>query len=255
MGNLIGPPGSVRDFCRQLTRSQPSYLHLLYFEKCVEMVAPKDGAEVYPTEVLAFAPAIPPPDPPAAPLVNTLDEVDGLDFKRDTPIEATNPDDVDEKSRFSPNSQMSVPFPSLAHTASHLSAARVGLELEEDAAPPPPPPLPRSRSILLAGLVTCTFVTSAMSMMSLNIALPTIQIELDMRPEDLQWVTSAFVLTSGCFLLLAGRMADVHGRKLVFLCGMSWFAIWNLIGGFMKNGAALVVARALAGSGVAMGYV
>jgi len=88
--------------------------------------------------------------------------------------------------------------------------------------------------------------------MSLNIALPTIQSDLNMSESDLQWIASAYTLTSGCFLLLSGRMADVHGRKLVFICGLIWYAIWSLAGGFMKDGAGLVVTRALAGSGGAM---
>lgn len=73
-----------------------------------------------------------------------------------------------------------------------------------------------------------------------------------MQTSDLQWIASAYTLTNGCFLLLSGRMADVHGRKLLFLCGLTWWSIWCLIGGFMKNGAALIITRALAGSGAAM---
>lgn len=52
-----------------------------------------------------------------------------------------------------------------------------------------------------------------------------------------------------------GRMADIYGRKLVFLCGIFWLGLWSLVGGFMNNGAALVVTRALAGSGAAMRQV
>jgi len=93
---------------------------------------------------------------------------------------------------------------------------------------------------------------SAGGNMALNIALPTIQTDLNMLETDLQWLSSAYSLTSGCFLLLSGRMADVHGRKLVFICGLSWYAVWSLVGGFMRTGAGLIIARALAGSGAAM---
>jgi MFS family permease len=74
-----------------------------------------------------------------------------------------------------------------------------------------------------------------------DIALPTIQTDLNMREAALQWIASALTHTSGYFLLLAGRMADVHGRKLVFMCGLGWYAVWCLIGGFLKNGAGLVI--------------
>jgi MFS family permease len=73
-----------------------------------------------------------------------------------------------------------------------------------------------------------------------------------MRETDLQWITSAYSLANGCFLLLSGRLADIHGRKLVFLCGITWVGIWTLVGSFMYSGAGLVVSRALAGIGAAM---
>jgi hypothetical protein len=55
--------------------------------------------------------------------------------------------------------------------------------------------------------------------MGLTISLPAIQEELGMPEADLQWVSSVYNLTAGCFLLLAGRIADIHGRKLVFVSG------------------------------------
>lgn len=91
--------------------------------------------------------------------------------------------------------------------------------------------------------------------MLMTISLPTIGLELDMPQDSLEWITAAYSLTYGCFLLLSGRLADVHGRKLVFLCGLSWFALWHLVGGFLNNGPGLVVTRALAGSGAAMRLV
>ncbi|WVR05117.1 hypothetical protein IAU60_002129 [Kwoniella sp. DSM 27419] len=114
------------------------------------------------------------------------------------------------------------------------------------------PPLSKTRLICVAATVTFTLVMSAAGSQSLNIGLPTIQKDLDMLDTDLQWIASAFSLTNGCFLLLAGRLADVHGRRLVFLTGLVWYALWTLVGGFMQNGVGLVVSRALAGIGAAM---
>ncbi|KLT38369.1 MFS general substrate transporter [Cutaneotrichosporon oleaginosum] len=87
--------------------------------------------------------------------------------------------------------------------------------------------------------------------MSLSIALPAIMADLNVPEAQLQWISSAFALTNGCFLLLAGRLADVYGRKMVFVVGISWNALWNLVGGWMNNTAGLVVTRALAGVGSA----
>ncbi|WWC90107.1 uncharacterized protein L201_005040 [Kwoniella dendrophila CBS 6074] len=113
-------------------------------------------------------------------------------------------------------------------------------------------PLSRLKLFFIAFTVTFTMCMSAAGSQALNIGLPQIQKDLKMTDSDLQWIASAYSLTNGCFLLLSGRLADIHGRKLVFMTGVLWYAIWTLIGGFMKNGAGLVVARALAGCGAAM---
>ncbi|WWC61212.1 uncharacterized protein I303_103792 [Kwoniella dejecticola CBS 10117] len=123
---------------------------------------------------------------------------------------------------------------------------------ESDVPPITSTPLSKTRLFLVAATVTFTMCMSAAGGQTLNIGLPTIQTDLKMTDSDLQWIASAYALTNGCFLLLSGRLADVHGRKLVFVTGVLWYALWTLIGGFMKNGAGLVVTRALAGCGAAM---
>jgi len=121
--------------------------------------------------------------------------------------------------------------------------------------PPTPRPLSRFQLVVVAALVTFTLCMSSAGAMTLTIALPTIQDDLNMNEHDLQWIAAAYSLTNGCFLLLSGRLADVHGRKKMFLAGTIWNALWTLIGGFMNTGAGLVVTRALAGMGAAMRWV
>jgi MFS family permease len=53
----------------------------------------------------------------------------------------------------------------------------------------------------------------------MNIALPSIGSELDVSPEDLSWIVNGYVLTFGGFLLLGGRLADLLGRRRVFVAG------------------------------------
>ena len=118
-----------------------------------------------------------------------------------------------------------------------------------------PPPLSKSRKIGLICIVTFTMAMSAGGSTSLNVALPIIQSDLNIAEVNLQWIMSAYTLTSGCFLLMSGRMADVHGRKLCFLTGVGWYAAWTLIGGFMQSSEGLIVSRALAGAGAALGWV
>ena len=150
-----------------------------------------------------------------------------------------------------------LPMTDMPRTLSHLSAksgpsAPLG---SDEVYQPPPPPLSTSKQILIGSIVTLSMCVNSGSGMGLTIALPSIQTDLNMAEADLQWVTSVYALTAGGFLLLSGRLSDVYGRKLVFCVGLVWTAVWTLIGGFMKNGAALIITRALAGMGQAMRYV
>jgi EmrB/QacA subfamily drug resistance transporter len=85
-----------------------------------------------------------------------------------------------------------------------------------------------------------------------NIALPTIGDALDFSQDDLSWVVNAYVLTFGGFLLLGGRLADLLGRRRVFMAGLILFALASLAGGFAQNDVQLVIARAVQGLGAAI---
>ena len=77
--------------------------------------------------------------------------------------------------------------------------------------------------------------------MAVSIALPTIGDELGIQQDQLQWVTNAYALSSGCLLLMFGRIADVYGRKKTFLAGALWLFAFTLGCAFVK-GACCVVA-------------
>ena len=81
-----------------------------------------------------------------------------------------------------------------------------------------------------------------------NVALPSIQEDLDFAPENLQWVVSAYALTFGGFLLLGGRAGDVLGRKRVFTAGLIAFAAFSLLCGLSVSSGMLIAARALQGA-------
>jgi EmrB/QacA subfamily drug resistance transporter len=85
-----------------------------------------------------------------------------------------------------------------------------------------------------------------------NVALPTIGTSLDFSQDDLSWVVNAYVLTFGGFLLLGGRLADLLGRRRIFVGGLVLFAIASLVGGFAESEATLIAARAVQGLGAAM---
>ena len=58
-----------------------------------------------------------------------------------------------------------------------------------------------------------------------NVALPSIQADLDLSPENLQWIVNSYTLVFGGFLLLGGRAADLLGRKRLFVAGLAIFSI------------------------------
>src|SRR3954451_4553059 len=65
-----------------------------------------------------------------------------------------------------------------------------------------------------------------------NVALPSIKDDLGFSQESLQWVVSSYTLAFGGFLLLGGRMADLLGRRRMFIAGLVLFSGASLAGGF-----------------------
>jgi EmrB/QacA subfamily drug resistance transporter len=84
-----------------------------------------------------------------------------------------------------------------------------------------------------------------------NVALPSIQHDLGFSQANLTWVVNAFLVTFGSFLLLAGRLGDLIGRKRVFLAGVVTFTIASLLCGIAPTEGALIGARFLQGVGAA----
>jgi EmrB/QacA subfamily drug resistance transporter len=80
-----------------------------------------------------------------------------------------------------------------------------------------------------------------------NVALPSIQTELNFAPEDLQWVVSGYALTFGGFLLLGGRVGDLLGRRWLFMVGLAAFALFSLACGLATSSGMLIAFRALQG--------
>src|SRR6478735_7802205 len=84
-----------------------------------------------------------------------------------------------------------------------------------------------------------------------NVALPSIQTDLGFTQENLQWVISAYSLVFGGFLLLGGRLADLLGRRRVFMVGLVIFTVGSLLCGLSWSEGSLIAARALQGLGAA----
>jgi EmrB/QacA subfamily drug resistance transporter len=85
-----------------------------------------------------------------------------------------------------------------------------------------------------------------------NVALPSIKVDLGFSQEDLQWVISAYALFFGGFLLLGGRAADLLGRRRLFLVGLVVFTAASLIAGLAWSEGSLIAARSVQGLGAAI---
>ena len=85
-----------------------------------------------------------------------------------------------------------------------------------------------------------------------NVALPSIQKDLEMPDADLQWIVNAYTLMFGGFLLLGGRAGDLVGRKKIFLLGVVIFTVASLLNGLAPSSEFLIVFRGLQGLGAAL---
>src|SRR5215211_3267763 len=109
----------------------------------------------------------------------------------------------------------------------------------------------RRRWIALGLLCMAQFVV-VLDAAIVNVALPSIGDALSFSQDNLSWVVNAYVLTFGGFLLLGGRLADLLGRRRVFMFGLVLFALASLAGGFATSEGWLIGARAVQGLGAAI---
>jgi len=93
---------------------------------------------------------------------------------------------------------------------------------------------PRRKWLALALLLGVQFMV-VLDIAIVNVALPSIQTDLKFSQSNLQWVVSAYALLFGGFLLLFGRVADIVGRRSVFLFGIAVFTIASLTSGLAWN--------------------
>jgi len=85
-----------------------------------------------------------------------------------------------------------------------------------------------------------------------NVAIPSIQKDLKIAESTVQWVLTAYAITFGGFLLLGGRMADLLGRRRIFVGGLVLFTLASLVCGLASSAGVLIASRAVQGIGAAI---
>jgi EmrB/QacA subfamily drug resistance transporter len=109
----------------------------------------------------------------------------------------------------------------------------------------------RGKNIALLLLAVTQFVI-VIDASIVNVALPSIGSALHFSRDDLSWVVNAYTLTFGGFLLLGGRLADLLGRRRMFMSGLILFSVASFAGGVAQSEGWLLAARAVQGLGAAI---
>jgi EmrB/QacA subfamily drug resistance transporter len=87
---------------------------------------------------------------------------------------------------------------------------------------------------------------------AVNLALPRMASELDSTPTDLQWVISVYMLTLGAFMVPAGRIGDIFGRRRALLAGITLFGVASVLCALAPSATLVIASRALQGLGAAL---
>src|ERR1051325_4598634 len=109
----------------------------------------------------------------------------------------------------------------------------------------------RKRWFGLAVLVAAQFMV-VLDVAIVNVALPSIKTDLHFSQESLQWVVTAYAILFGGVLLLGGRLADLLGRRRLFIAGIVLFTVASLLDGLAWSEGSLILFRSLQGLGAAL---
>src|SRR5438046_3360892 len=109
----------------------------------------------------------------------------------------------------------------------------------------------RKRWLALAVIVAAQFMV-VLDVAIVNVALPSIKTDLHFNQENLQWVITAYSILFGGVLLLGGRLADLLGRRRLFVAGILLFTVSSLLDGLAWSEGSLIAFRSLQGLGAAL---
>jgi EmrB/QacA subfamily drug resistance transporter len=119
--------------------------------------------------------------------------------------------------------------------------------------PANPTPTPaRSRKPLQLALILVAAFMVVLDFSIVNVALPSIERELHMPADAVQWIVTGYAISFGGLLILGGRAADLLGRRRMFVTGLVAFALASLAGGLARDPTLLIAARVIQGAGAAI---
>jgi len=110
---------------------------------------------------------------------------------------------------------------------------------------------PRRQPLQLALILVAAFMV-VLDFSIVNVALPSIERELHMPADAVQWIVTGYAISFGGLLILGGRAADLLGRRRMFVIGLVAFALASLAGGLARDPALLIAARVVQGAGAAI---
>ena len=110
---------------------------------------------------------------------------------------------------------------------------------------------PRRQPLQLALILVAAFMV-VLDFSIVNVALPSIERELHMPADAVQWIVTGYAVSFGGLLILGGRAADLLGRRRMFVIGLVAFAIASLAGGLAQDPVLLIAARVVQGAGAAI---
>ncbi|HEV2258334.1 MAG TPA: MFS transporter [Streptosporangiaceae bacterium] len=119
------------------------------------------------------------------------------------------------------------------------------------ATPRTQPPHRTRRPLQLALILVAAFMV-VLDFSIVNVALPSIERELHMPPDAVQWIVTGYAISFGGLLILGGRAADLLGRRRMFVIGLIAFALASLAGGLAQDPVLLISARVIQGAGAAI---
>jgi EmrB/QacA subfamily drug resistance transporter len=119
-------------------------------------------------------------------------------------------------------------------------------------APAKTTPVSRPRQPVQLALILVAAFMVVLDFSIVNVALPSIERELHMPPDAVQWIVTGYAISFGGLLILGGRAADLLGRRRMFVAGLIAFSLASLAGGLAQDPVLLITARVIQGAGAAI---